>query len=79
MVVVPLIPLTSPPQVAMTGLGSDMKKVAWEDLAAGRLGGEQVLVLGKTSTEESLLPTNPPEIKRRLSFVLDRALFGYPG
>ena len=39
-------PPTYPPHVAMTGLGSDVKNVVWQDLAAGRGGGEQPLVLG---------------------------------
>ena len=39
-------PPTLPPQVAMTGLGSEVKNVVWSFLAAGRGGGEQSLVLG---------------------------------
>ena len=37
---------TLPPQVAMTGLGSDVRNVVWLLLPAGRGGGEQPLVLG---------------------------------
>merc|ERR1719264_1490817 len=42
-------PSTLPPQVAMTGLGSDVKNVVCSSLLAGRGGGEHShsLVLGK--------------------------------
>ena len=71
---------TTPPQVAMAGLGSDVKNVVWPALPAGRGGGEQPLVLGYTSTEERREPAvYPPVIKRRLSSVLDGALFEEPG
>ena len=39
-------PVVAPPQMAMAGLGSDVKNVVWKSLAAGRDGGEQPLVLG---------------------------------
>ena len=42
----PLPGRTIPPQVAMTGSGSDVKNVVWLSLPAGRSGGEQLLVLG---------------------------------
>ena len=63
----------------MTGLGPDVKNVVCSSLSTGRCGGEQPLVLGKTSTEERLEPPYPPVIKRRLSSVLDGALVGEPG
>ena len=73
-------PSIIPPQVAMAGLGPDVKNVVCCDLPAGRGGGEQPLVLGKTSTEESLESgAYPPVIRRRLSSVLDGALVGEPG
>ena len=37
---------TFPPQVAMTGLGSDVQKVVCPDLGSGSGGGEQLLELG---------------------------------
>jgi len=67
-------PPTIPPQVAMTGLGFDVKIVTWSYLSAGRSGGEQPVVLGKISTDERLLmPIHPPGIKRTLSSALDGA------
>ena len=36
----------SPPQVAMTGLGPDVKNVVCSSLPVGRGGGEQLLVFG---------------------------------
>ena len=42
-----LLPTVVPPQVAMTGLGFDVKNVAWCSLPLpGICGGEQLLVLG---------------------------------
>ena len=38
--------LTLPPQMAITGLGTDVKNVACWSRATGRGGGEQPLVLG---------------------------------
>ena len=68
-------PSTSPPQVAITGLGSDVKNVTCSSLPAGSSGAEQLFVLGKTSTEVmELLPANPPVIKRRFSSESDGAL-----
>ena len=43
----------APPQVAITGSGSEVKKVTWSLLTVGRDGREHPLVLGNTSTEES--------------------------
>ena len=42
----PLSALTLPPQMAITGLGTDVKNVACWSRATGRGGGEQPLVLG---------------------------------
>ena len=57
----------------MTGLGSDVKNVTWPCLLSGRSGGEQPVVLGKTSTEETDPATvpvrDPPVIKRTFSSV----------
>merc|ERR1712130_986924 len=41
----------SPPQVAMTGLDPAVKNVECPNRPTGRSGGEQLVVLGKTSTE----------------------------
>ena len=40
------LPFLSPPQVAMTGLGPDVKNVAGEDLGSGRGGREQPFEFG---------------------------------
>ena len=59
---------TLPPQMAITGLGCEVKNVVWSHLSAGGGGGEQLLVLGKTSREGSQEPpANPPASKRTLS------------
>ena len=71
---------TLPPQVAITGLGCEVKNVVWSHLSAGRGGGEHLLVLGKTSTEGSQEPpANPPASKRTLSSVFGRASVEGPG
>ena len=75
-----VIPATSPPQVAMTGLGSDVKNVTWSFLLTGKSGGVQPVVLGKTSTEERdpPWPDHPPVIKRTFSSVLNGASLETP-
>ena len=56
-----------PPQVAIF-FSPAVMKVTWEDRSPGREGGEQPLVAGKYSVDESLLPLSPipPVIRSRL-------------
>ena len=45
------VDLMAPPQVAITGLGSEVMKVTWSLLVVGKGGREQPLVLGNTTVE----------------------------
>ena len=47
------VDIMAPPQVAITGSGSEVMKVTWSLLTVGRGGREQPLVVGYTSVEES--------------------------
>ena len=55
---------SKPPQVAISGLFPAVRNVSWEDLLSGREGGEQPLVAGKSSVDESLEFSPIPPVRR---------------
>ena len=65
-------PCSTPPQMAMEGLGPEVKKVVWRRLLNGKSGTEQFSVLGYTSTDLTLVLSvtlHPPVIKAKVSPV----------
>ena len=60
------LPSVYPPQVATSGVGSEVMKVLWPLLAEGRGGGEHPLTLGNSSTVDVV--GHPPVISKMLSW-----------